>query len=146
MIPLSVSISALITVASFTFTPLVASMVISCPCKVFTFMTPERSVDLTFPSIPWYKRIPFNFSGSLSNAFKVLEGILEKASSVGAKIVKGPPVDNVSTRPATSAAFNKVEKLPAFLATCTIFGIINILFFLICKLKKRNGTINKYHL
>ena len=47
-------------------------------------------------------------------------GKAAKASSVGAKTVKGPSPDNASTKPAASRAATRVVKLPASTATSTI--------------------------
>ena len=48
--PFEVSMSAVVTLASFTFTPPSVMMVISPPCTVAAFMPLDRSVDITLPA------------------------------------------------------------------------------------------------
>jgi hypothetical protein len=59
------------------------------------------------------------FSG-LSRSSTVPAGSAAKASSVGAKTVKGPSPFSVSTSPAASTAATSVPKLPAPTAVSTI--------------------------
>ena len=59
------------------------------------------------------------FSG-LSRSSTVPLGSLAKASSVGAKTVKGPALLRVSTRPAAPRAAARVVKLPAPTAVSTM--------------------------
>ena len=57
---------------------------------------------------------------SLSNASTVPAGSLAKASSVGAKTVKGPAPLRVSTKPAAVTAATRVVKEPAETAVSTM--------------------------
>jgi hypothetical protein len=61
------------------------------------------------------------FGMSFSRASIVPAGSLAKASSVGAKTVKGPGPESVSTRPAALTAVTKVPKLPTAMAVSTMF-------------------------
>lgn len=60
---------------------------------------------------------------SLRRLSTVPWGNLAKASSVGAKTVKGPGLFNVSTSPAACTAVTNVLKLPADTAVSTISAI-----------------------
>ena len=65
---------------------------------------------MALPAFTWYSSTWVRASLSASRASRVPSGSLAKASSVGAKTVKGPSEFRVSLRPAASMAAVRVVK------------------------------------
>jgi hypothetical protein len=60
------------------------------------------------PAIAWRRMTALSAAGSLARPASAAGGSLAKASSVGAKTVKGPGPDRVSTRPAAFSCADRV--------------------------------------
>src|SRR5271165_3753355 len=117
--PLLASMSVLVTFAPPTVTlPASTLMGSSLPFKVLALVV-VRSAAINLPGRTWYVSTATSFSlfSGLSRFSTVPAGSLAKASSVGAKTVKGPLPFKVSTSPAAFTAATRVLNCPAPAAT-----------------------------
>src|SRR5271166_5911172 len=120
--PLLASMSVLMTFAPPTVTlPASTLMASSLPFKVLALVV-VRSAAINLPGRTWYVSTATSFSlfSGLSRFSTVPAGSLAKASSVGAKTVKGPLPFKVSTSPAAFTAATRVLNCPAAAATPTM--------------------------
>ena len=79
------------------------------PFNVVTIIPSDKSVLRAVPAATWYNKISVSApDGSSSNDSTVPSGKAANAASVGAKTVKGPSPDKVSTRPAAITAASNV--------------------------------------
>merc|ERR1719362_1415563 len=73
------------------------------------------------PGTTWRRSTAVRASLSARRPLRVSDGILAKASLVGAKTVKGPSLVRVSTRPAALTAARRVESWGVAMASSAMF-------------------------
>jgi len=95
---------------------------ISSPPAVATAVVPSgTSLALrAAPGTTWRRRTAVRASLSARRPLRASAGILAKASLVGAKTVKGPSPDKVSTSPAALTAASRVERAGVAMASSAI--------------------------
>ena len=122
MTPLLASISAVVTLASATFTPPVVSINTGEPSSVTITCSSFRSPDITAaPATTWY--LSTSASSALLNLPSTPGFFASKASNAasdGANTVNGPLPLSASTRPAWPSAAASFVKLPAATAVSTM--------------------------
>lgn len=131
MTPLEHSISALVTVAPLTTTPVVPSTSSASPeTDAGLIFLPATSAAITLLGITWSVRILVSFSlfSGLTSVSTVPAGSFANASSEGANTVNGPAPLRVSTSPAAVTAATSVLNEPAATAVSTMSCIMKFLF------------------
>ena len=93
------------------------------PCSVWIELKATTSVELNAPDTTWYKRTSVRAVGFARSQFSTSVSSAAKASSVGAKTVKGPEPFNVELRPVASNALIRVVKFPSASAVSTMSSV-----------------------
>ncbi len=75
------------------------------------------------PDTTWYRRTSVRAVGFAISQFSTSVSSAAKASSVGAKTVKGPGLFNVELRPVASNALIRVVKFPSASAVSTMSSV-----------------------
>mmetsp|Transcript_23914 Transcript_23914/g.76925 ORF Transcript_23914/g.76925 Transcript_23914/m.76925 type:complete len:451 (+) Transcript_23914:264-1616(+) len=109
--PFEATTSGIVTVASLIVTVAPSKEIVALsPLAIATVVLPTGMADdaMAASAITWYKRTSVNPSTSARRAARASASTKAKASSVGAKTVKGPGPASVSTRSAAARAVTSV--------------------------------------